>query len=72
MFLQEERTTSRSTSLVSESLLKVMLRIGWEHGNAASHVVAFNTGVISVVFVKVDQKNLTQMQLAVTQFVSMW
>lgn len=38
-----------------------MLRIGWER----SPVVAFNTGVISMVFVKDDQKNLTQVQLAV-------
>ena len=55
------------SSLVSESLLKGMLRIGWER----SPVVAFNTGVIYMVFVKDDQKNLTQVQLAVPQFVSM-
>lgn len=59
------------SSLVSESLLKAMLRIGWERWER-SPVVASNTGVISMVFVKDDQKNLTQVQLAVPQFVSVW
>lgn len=48
-----------------------MLRIGWERWER-SPVVASNTGVISMVFVKDDQKNLTQVQLAVPQFVSVW